>query len=118
MITRFFERSNSMKVGKLIHTITFYTTEYISNGDGTGEEHLKELRRVKCSIEDIGYKTLLERKKEEVEKILKVHTYYFKEFDTNGLKAKINADLYEVIYRENVSYKNTECIFTISRILN
>ncbi|MBW5389979.1 head-tail adaptor protein, partial [Brachyspira hampsonii] len=25
-----------MKVGKLIHTITFYRTKYIDNGNGTG----------------------------------------------------------------------------------
>ena len=27
-------------------------------------------------------------------------------------------DIYEVIYRENVSYKNTECIFTIKKLVN
>ncbi|MCZ9892337.1 hypothetical protein OFR29_08570 [Brachyspira hyodysenteriae] len=36
------------------------------------------------------------------------------------MMAKINNedDIYEVIYRENVSYKNIECIFTIKKLVN
>ena len=45
-----------MKVGKLIHTITFYTTKYTDNGNGTGNNELIELRKLKCSIEYITYK--------------------------------------------------------------
>lgn len=141
-----------MKVGKLIHTITFYTTKYIDNGNGTGSNELIELRKVKCSIEDITYKDIQEGKRKDIERTLKVHTHYFKEFDTKGMKAKINEalsdsnetetksqapdkrslsgiasealsdsnedNIYEVIYRENVSYKNTECIFTIKKLVN
>ena len=95
-----------MKVGKLIHTITFYTTKYI-------------LRKVKCSIEDISYKDIQAGKRTDLERTLKVHTHYFKDFEIKGMKAKINneADLYNVIYRENVNYKNIELIFTISKVL-
>ena len=132
-----------MKVGKLVHTITFYTTKYIDNGNGTGSNELIELRKVKCSIEDITYKDILLGKRKDLERTLKVHTHYFKEFDTKGMMAKINTgtksrasvltntdaisealsdnnedDIYEVIYRENVSYKNTECIFTIKKLVN
>ena len=109
-----------MKVGKLIHTITFYISEYVDNKNGTGKTQLKELRKVKCSIEDITYKDIQQGKRKDLERTLKVHTHYFKEFDAKGMKAKINndKDLYEVIYRENVSYKNTECIFTIKKLLN
>ena len=39
-----------MKVGKLIHTITFYRTKYIDNGNGTGSNELIELRKVKCAL--------------------------------------------------------------------
>lgn len=104
-----------MKVVKLIHSITFYTSEYIDNRNGTGKNQLKELRKVKCSIEDITYKDIQQGKRNDLTRTLKVHTHYFKEFDTKGMMAKINRedDIYEVIYRENVSYKNTECIFTI-----
>ncbi|MCZ9892336.1 hypothetical protein OFR29_08565 [Brachyspira hyodysenteriae] len=52
-----------MKVGKLIHTITFYTTKYIDNGNGTGSNELIELRKVKCSIEDITYKDIQQGKR-------------------------------------------------------
>ena len=132
-----------MKVGKLIHTITFYTTKYIDNGNGTGSNELIELRKVKCSIEDITYKDIQQGKRKDLERTLKVHTHYFKEFDTKGMMAKINTgtksrasvltntdaisealsdnnkdDIYEVIYRENVSYKNIECIFTIKKLVN
>ena len=109
-----------MKVGKLIHTITFYKSEYTDNGNGTGSNELIELRKVKCSIEDITYKDIQQGKRKDLERTLKVHTHYFKEFDTKGMMAKINNedDIYEVIYRENVSYKNTECIFTIKKLLN
>ena len=79
-----------MKVGKLIHTITFYTTKYIDNGNGTGSNELIELRKVKCSIEDITYKDILLGKRKDLERTLKVHTHYFKEFDTKGMMAKIN----------------------------
>ncbi|WP_288550261.1 head-tail adaptor protein [uncultured Brachyspira sp.] len=108
-----------MKVGKLIHTITFYKTKYIDNGDGSGESELEAIRKVKCSIDDITYKDIELGKKKDIERTLKVHTHYFKEFDTKGMKAKINNDddIYEVIYRENVSYKNIECIFTIKKTL-
>ena len=101
-----------MKVGKLIHTITFYSSEYVDNKNGTRKTQLKELRKVKCSIEDITYKDIQQGKRKDLERTLKVHTHYFKEFDTKGMMAKINreTDIYEVIYRENVSYKNTECI--------
>ncbi|WP_300377853.1 head-tail adaptor protein, partial [Brachyspira sp.] len=109
-----------MKVGKLIHTITFYTSEYISNGNGTGNNELIELKKVKCSIDDITYKDIQQGKRKNLERTLKVHTHYFKEFDTKGMYAKINndKDLYEVIYIENVSYKNIECIFTIKKLVN
>ena len=109
-----------MKVGKLIHTITFYRTKYIDNGNGTGSNELIELRKVKCSIEDITYKDIQQGKRNDLTRTLKVHTHYFKEFDTKGMMAKINNedDIYEVIYRENVSYKNTECIFTIKKLVN
>ncbi|MEI0493004.1 head-tail adaptor protein [Brachyspira intermedia] len=108
-----------MKVGKLIHTITFYTTKYIDNGNGTGSNELIELRKVKCSIEDISYKDIQAGKRTDLERTLKVHTHYFKDFEIKGMKAKINneADLYNVIYRENVNYKNIELIFTISKVL-
>lgn len=109
-----------MKVGKLIHTITFYRTKYIDNGNGTGSNELIELRKVKCSIEDITYKDIQQGKRKDLERTLKVHTHYFKEFDTKGMMAKINreTDIYEVINMENVSYKNTECIFTIKKLVN
>ena len=132
-----------MKVGKLIHTITFYISEYVDNKNGTGKTQLKELRKVKCSIEDITYKDIQQGKRKDLERTLKVHTHYFKEFDAKGMMAKINTgtksrasvltntdaisealsdnnedDIYEVIYRENVSYKNTECIFTIKKLVN
>lgn len=109
-----------MKVGKLIHTITFYTTKYIDNGNGTGSNELIELRKVKCSIKDITYKDIQQGKRKDLERTLKVHTHYFKEFDAKGMYVKINndKDLYEVIYRENVSYKNIECIFTIKKLVN
>ena len=108
-----------MKVGKLIHTITFYTTKYIDNGNGTGSNELIELRKVKCSIEDISYKDIQAGRRTDLERTLKVHTHYFKDFEIKGMKAKINneADLYNVIYRENVNYKNIELIFTISKVL-
>ncbi|WP_020003662.1 phage head completion protein [Brachyspira innocens] len=109
-----------MKVGKLIHTITFYRTKYIDNGNGTGSNELIELRKVKCSIEDITYKDIQQGKRKDLERTLKVHTHYFKEFDTKGMMAKINRenDIYEVINMENVSYKNIECIFTIKKLVN
>ena len=109
-----------MKVGKLIHTITFYTSTYIENGNGTGDEKLIELKKVKCSIDDITYKDIEQGKRKDLESTFKVHTHYFKEFDTKGMVAKINHedDIYEVIYRENVSYKNIECIFTIKKLVN
>ncbi|WP_297299629.1 head-tail adaptor protein [uncultured Brachyspira sp.] len=109
-----------MKVAKLIHSITFYISEYVDNKNGTGKTQLKELRKVKCSIEDITYKDIQQGKRKDLERTLKVHTHYFKEFDTKGMMAKINNedDIYEVIYRENVSYKNTECIFTIKKLVN
>ena len=34
------------------------------------------------------------------------------------VKINNDKDLYEVIYRENVSYKNIECIFTIKKLVN
>lgn len=109
-----------MKVAKLIHSITFYISEYVDNKNGTGKTQLKELRKVKCSIEDITYKDIQQGKRKDLERTLKVYTHYFKEFDTKGMMAKINNedDIYEVIYRENVSYKNTECIFTIKKLVN
>lgn len=109
-----------MKVGKLIHTITFYTIEYIDNGNGTKSEKLKELRKVKCSIDDITYKYIESAKKNDIAKTLKVHTHYFKEFETKDIKAKINKEdgSYEIINRENVSYRNTELIFIIKKILD
>ncbi|MEI0488859.1 head-tail adaptor protein [Brachyspira pulli] len=109
-----------MKVGKLIHTITFYISEYVDNKNGTGKTQLKELRKVKCSIEDITFKDIQQGKRKDLERTLKVHTHYFKEFYTKGMMAKINNedDIYEVIYRENVSYKNIECIFTIKKLVN
>ncbi|MCZ9915590.1 hypothetical protein OFQ45_01450 [Brachyspira hyodysenteriae] len=57
-----------MKVGKLIHTITFYTSEYIDNKNGTGKTQLKELRKVKCSIEDITYNEYTARQKKRFRK--------------------------------------------------
>ena len=99
-----------MKVAKLIHSITFYISEYLDNKNGTGKTQLKELRKVKCSIEDITYKDIQQGKRKDLERTLKVHTHYFKEFDTKGMMAKINRenDIYEVINMENVSYKNIE----------
>ena len=108
-----------MKVGKLIHTITFYKTVYVDNKNGTGKEELEEIKKVKCSIEDISYKDIQAGRRTDLERTLKVHTHYFKDFEIKGMKAKINneADLYNVIYRENVNYKNIELIFTISKVL-
>lgn len=108
-----------MKVGKLIHTITFYKTVYVDNKNGTGKEELEEIKKVKCSIEDISYKDIQAGRRTDLERTLKVHTHYFKDFEIKGMKARINneADLYNVIYRENVNYKNIELIFTISKVL-
>ena len=55
-----------MKVGKLIHTITFYTTKYIDNKNGTGKTQLKELRKVKFSIEYITYKDIQQGKRKDL----------------------------------------------------
>ena len=47
-----------MKCGELINTITFYKTQYIDNGDGTGKKELVEVRKVKCKVSDITYKDI------------------------------------------------------------
>ncbi len=104
-----------MRSGELIHTIIFYKSNYSSNEDGTGHTELVEIRKVKCKIDDITYKTISDRKKEDIKEMLKVYTYFFKEYDMKGLKAKINnkETVYDVIHRENVKYKNIELIFTL-----
>ena len=103
-----------MKCGELINTITFYKTQYIDNGDGTGKNELVEIRKVKGKVSDITYKDIEQGKRKDIKRTLKVYTYYFKEFKDKGLKAKINngSDIYEIIYRENVGFKNRELIFT------
>ena len=70
-----------MKVGKLIHTITFYKTVYVDNKNGTGKEELEEIKKVKCSIEDISYKDIQAGRRTDLERTLKVHTHYFKDFE-------------------------------------
>lgn len=106
-----------MKSGELINTITFYKTQYIDNLDGTGKNKLIEIRKVKGKISDITYKDIEIGKRNDIKQILKVYTYYFKEFDEKGLKAKINNcnDIYEIVYRENVGFKNRELIFTFTK---
>ena len=106
-----------MKCGELINTITFYKTQYIENGNGTGKKELVEIRKVKCKVSDITYKDIEEGKRKDIKRTLKVYTYYFKEFEEKGLKAKINDnsnDIYEIVYRENVGFKNRELIFTLT----
>ena len=106
-----------MKCGELINTITFYKTQYIDNGDGTGKKELVEVRKVKCKVSDITDKDIDEGKRKDIKRTLKVYTYYFKEFEEKGLKAKINGDsnnIYEIVYRENVGFKNRELIFTLT----
>lgn len=107
-----------MKCGELIHTITFYISKYIDNGNGTGKNELEEIRKVKGKISDITYKDIEAGKRKDIKRTLKVHTYYFKEFEYKGLKAKINngEDIYEIVYRENVGFKNRELIFTLTNI--
>lgn len=104
-----------MKAGELINTITFYKTKYIDNGDGTGGDELIEIKKVKGKISDITYKDIETGKRDAIKRTLKVYTYYFKEFEEKGLKAKINNDndIYEIVYRENVGFKNRELIFTL-----
>lgn len=106
-----------MKSGELINTITFYETQYIDNQDGTGKNELIEVRKVKGKISDITYKDIETGKRNDIKRTLKVYTYYFKEFDKKGLKAKINNDndIYEIVYRENVGFKNKELIFTFTK---
>ena len=105
-----------MKCGELINTITFYKTQYIENGDGTGKNELVEIRKVKGKVSDITYKDIEQGKRKDIKRTLKVYTYYFKEFEEKGLKAKINngSDIYEIVYRENVGFKNRELIFTFA----
>lgn len=112
-----------MKCGELINTITFYKTQYIENGDGTGKNELVEIKKVKGKVSDITYKDIEQGKRKDIKRTLKVYTYYFKEFEEKGLKAKINRrmpacgddnDIYEIIYRENVGFKNRELIFTLT----
>lgn len=105
-----------MKCGELINTVTFYKTQYVDNGDGTGKNELVEIRKVKGKVSDITYKDIEQGKRKDIKRTLKVYTYYFKEFEEKGLKAKINndSDIYEIIYRENVEFKNRKLIFTFA----
>ena len=68
-------------------------------------------------MSDITYKDIEQGKRKDIKRTLKVYTYYFKEFEEKGLKAKINGDsndIYEIVYRENVGFKNRELIFTLT----
>lgn len=66
-----------MKCGELINTITFYKTQYIDNGDGTGKNELVEIKKVKWKVSDITYKDIEQGKRKDIKRTLKVYTYYF-----------------------------------------
>ena len=104
-----------MQTGTLIHTARFYNEISINGFAGATEKSLALVKTVKCSVEDNTYKNKISNNKNSFDTTLKITTWFFK--SNINMIVKINNDecLYKIDYIENVEFRNTKLIFTLSK---
>lgn len=100
--------------GYMFHRAKFYKSEYMSSGDGTGENKYRQTIILFCSVKDITALLQKEAKQEVVKKTLKIFTHF-----TNAITADLfvrldNEDtVYKIINVENKDGLNRELVITL-----